>query len=139
MAGTVVETLTQYRNNKLIVWELVLSWTGSSSDGTVPSTAISSATIGKISGTYLFLVKTVPGTTAPTALYDIVLNDSDGLDVLGGVAADRSASAVEKAVPKQYTGQSIYGGVFIDSGGLTFVLTNNSVVSATGKVKLYFS
>ena len=40
---------------------------------------------------------TVPngGGTAPTALYDVTLKDENGLDILNGLGADRSATATE--------------------------------------------
>lgn len=53
----------------------------------------------KMNGFILALV-TDPGAAAPTTLYDITIEDDKGVDILGGVGADRSATAVEAvAVP----------------------------------------
>lgn len=137
-AGTVTEKLTQIRNGNLKIWVLEFAWAGSTTD---PATAVSTATINKIGGLYLFLMKTIPGASsaAPTAAYDITLTDSDTLDVLQGTGLDRSATAIETTVPKQDTNQTLFGPVFIDSGGLTLHITNNSNASATGTIRFYFS
>lgn len=57
---------------------------------------VSQVTSYTYNGAILF-VATVPdgGGTAPTTLYDVALNNSDGIDVLGGKAANRSATATE--------------------------------------------
>lgn len=39
------------------------------------------------------------GATSPTASYDVTLTDQDGIDVLAGRAADRSATASESFTP----------------------------------------
>ena len=62
--------------------------------------------VGDVNGTsncdvpidgYVYMVVTDPGTgTAPTALYDITLSDSDGADVVEGNLADRSATVTEQ-------------------------------------------
>ncbi len=43
---------------------------------------------------------TVPngGGTAPTAAYDLTLKDQNGIDILNGLGADRSATATESKV-----------------------------------------
>ncbi len=44
---------------------------------------------------------TIPhaGGTAPTTLYDIVLNDDEGIDVAAGLLANRSATVTESVSP----------------------------------------
>lgn len=44
-------------------------------------------------------LETVPSDNAPTNLYDLTLEDDLGVDLLGGVGADRSATVVEIAWP----------------------------------------
>ena len=138
MAGTVTQTVTKTRFEGTNVYYVDIAWTASSSDGSVPDTAFNTAVMNKIEGSYLFLIKTIPGTTAPTANYDITLVDSDGLDVLQGAGNNRSATVIETAVPKQDTGQSIYGPVYVPLP-LTFKLANNSVHSATGVARFCFA
>jgi hypothetical protein len=41
---------------------------------------------------------TDPGATAPTAAYDITILDDDGVDVLIGAGADRSATLTEQVI-----------------------------------------
>jgi hypothetical protein len=102
--------------------ETTFTCTGDSSDGTFPSTASNSDIDG-----WILAVKTNPG-TAPTAAYDIVLNDSDGIDVMGGALADRSASVSEEAIPSKSG---------IVKGPITVVITNNSQASAVVVLKIY--
>ena len=108
--------------------EITFTWTADSDAGTVTSTATSS-----IDG-YIISAITNPGTTAPTASYDIVLNDADGIDVFGGELGDRSATVSEYTRPLIET--STYGDRWV-SGILTMVMTHQSVKSATGVLKVY--
>ena len=48
---------------------------------------------------WILLVKTDPGATAPTPNYDIDLDDSGGMDIMGGALDNRSATAREGALP----------------------------------------
>lgn len=107
---------------------ITVSWTAHT-DGVVTAETIDVDPQG-----YVFMVVTNPGATAPTALYDITLTDADGVDIMGGTLADRSATASEQAVPAVSTG--LYGGRYV-IGGLTLNISNNSVNSATGTLVLY--
>jgi hypothetical protein len=54
----------------------------------------------KLNGLILALITDPDGTDVPTTLYDITIEDDKAVDVLVGVGADRSFSAVESvAVP----------------------------------------
>jgi hypothetical protein len=45
----------------------------------------------------IFRLVTIPSAvTAPTALYDVTITDADGVDVLNGLGADRSATLTEQ-------------------------------------------
>ncbi len=57
---------------------------------------VGSVTAYKYSGV-IARVETIPGTgdAAPTAAYDITIKNEDGVDVLSGLGADRSATATE--------------------------------------------
>jgi len=63
------------------------------------------------------------GGTAPTTLYDIVLNDADGLDVAGGGGANLSATVTS------HVGPGLTGGQMAINGTLALV------VSAAGNAK----
>lgn len=124
--GTVTQAWTHYPNHELSI--LIVTWVGDVANGTVPATALSS-----FSG---YIIKTVtdPGSPAPTDLYDIVLSDTDGLDVMGGTLMDRSTTVTQQAYPLLAT--SYYRPAFVCTT-VTFTLTNNSVNSATGVLRIY--
>ena len=135
-AGTVTVTLDKYPNANMRV--LTFAWTGDSVTGAVPSTTTSTAITAEIAGWYIYAIETNPGAVAPTASYDIVVNDVESLDIAGGMLANRSATATEKITPRLDSTYSIFGGVLLDST-LTMVITNQNVASATGTVKLLLS
>lgn len=135
-AGSVTQALKNYANGNMKT--VTFSWTGDASNGTVPSTATSTAITTEIAGWYVYAIETDPGSVAPTTLYDIVINDASGFDIAGGQLANRSATATERVIPKLDATASLYGGVLVDSA-LTMVITNQNVVSATGTVKLILS
>src|SRR5574343_204306 len=60
--------------------------TGDSGTGAIANATLNGTTLG-IEGWYLYAVETDPGTTAPQALYDLVINDANGFDVAGGLLA----------------------------------------------------
>lgn len=135
MAGTVTITKDRLLNG---IRKLTFAWTADSGAATVPDTELTADQYAFISGRNLFAAVTVPdGTTAPTAGYGITFSDANGLDLLGGVLSGRSATAAEREVPK--AAPSVYGGVTVDNGPMTFALTGNAVNSAEGICILYFS
>ena len=95
--------------------------TADSSDGSYPSTSL-----GSYRG-WIVLAETNPGTTGPTDNYDIVINNANGVDVMGGSLANRDTTNSERATP------AINGWV---DGALTLAVSNNSVNSATFVLKL---
>lgn len=85
MAGTVVNTEITHRPMKLAKF----AWT--SSAGGAADATTSAVFTGKIEG-----LTTVPdGVAAPTADYDVVVNNADGVDVLMGGGIDRHTSNTE--------------------------------------------
>lgn len=134
--GTVTQAIVKYPNANLQT--VTFSWVGDASNGTVPSTATNAAITAAIAGWYVYAIETDPGSVAPTTLYDIVINDASGFDIAGGQLANRSATATERVIPKLDATASLYGGQLIDSA-LTLVITGQSVVSATGTVKLFLA
>ena len=135
-AGSVTQAIKSYPNGNMKA--VTFSWTGDAANGTVPSTATNAAITTEISGWYVYAIETDPGSVAPTTLYDIVINDASGFDIAGGQLANRSATATERVIPKLDATASLYGGSLVD-GALTLVITGQSVVSATGTVKLLLS
>jgi len=127
MAGSLV---TQERKERERIVDITLIWRADDTDGSVPDTQIDWPIGGLLSS-----VTTNPGTPAPTALYDITLEDKDGVDVMGGALSNRADAASEVAYPKEPAGAVNLNGVAV-CGALTFKLTNNSVNSAVGTVRL---
>ena len=71
---------------------ITADWTSDDTTGAV------SGTTRKVSG-YIVAAVTDPGATAPTANYDIVLNDSEGADIVGNcdtTLANRHTSTTER-------------------------------------------
>ena len=115
---------------------ITITWTGDSSDGTVPETDIKDVALSGTKGFFLYMAETVPGTTAPTADYDITLNTPDDFDIMGGALGDRSANTVERVKP--LSGTDVFYPL-LDGRTLTLAITNNSVHSATGTIRLYLA
>lgn len=112
--------------------KIVVDWTGDASDGTVPNLSMPNL--------YGYVIKAItnPGSTAPTANYDIALGDPEdsSLDALGSALANRSATVTEQAYPT-VSGAAIP--IWLDSGTYTLSVSNNSVNSATGRIIIYLS
>lgn len=77
---------------------LSFAWTTDSSES---ATATTNTTISdQIAGKYVTAAITDPDAAdAPAASYDIVVTDANGVDIMGGKLADRSATATEQARP----------------------------------------
>lgn len=105
------------------------TFTADAAAGTVPN-----LTIPKAWG-YIVKLVTKPGAVQPTTLYDITVEDENGIDVLAGAGQNRSATVGEQAAP-------VISGAATPvpiSGDLTVKVTNNSVNSATAKVELWLA
>lgn len=126
MAGTVTTTVT--KRGPIVAVELAA--VADAADASFPDTALP-----KVSGR-LIAFKTNPGATAPTANYDIVLDDADGLDVAQAVGANRHTSNSEYA-SVVLSGTAIHPVVAL-SDVLTQKITNNSVNSAIVVTTYYF-
>jgi hypothetical protein len=131
MAGASVTTVRKElfdgEQNAHDRFALEITWVADDTAATVPDTALP-----EINGDITLFV-TDPGSPAPTASYDITLEDAYGVDVAGGALADRSATASEQAMPL-ISATPVQRTV---QGVLTFKLANNSVNSATGKCVVY--
>lgn len=113
------------------VWALIINWTAAS-DGTVPPTAINSLTpTASILGFRIVSAEFTPKTPNPTNHYNVQLQDSAQVDMLGGGGASLSSTVASSA------GQSI--GAPPMFGTITFVMTANSVANAQGQVIIYFA
>jgi hypothetical protein len=121
--GTVTITTTTISDIRTVRYSL--AWVSDGS-GNVNTNAFTPG-VGQLTQ-----IKFIPdgGGTAPTALYDVVLNDANGIDYLGGTGANLSATVSTQtrvAAPLLYDGVST----------LDLVVTNAGV-SKGGTVQLWF-
>jgi hypothetical protein len=131
-AGTVTQSLARLGSS----WSgtnyvLTISWTGDATNGSVPSTRLirNGPDLANTDGYYIYRVETDPGTPAPSAAYDIVINNGAGLDIMAGGLENRSATDAE-VVP---------AASIPINGTLTFALSNNVVAGARGTVAIYMT
>jgi len=132
-AGTVVVTAETLPNNDIRT--LIFTCTADAADGSFPDTTLTADQYAYVRGFHFYQALTDPGSTAPTANYDIVVNDAYGGDISGGELSDRSSTATERIAPKV---GNAYGGATVNSN-LTVQISNNSVNSATVVIILMFS
>ena len=133
-ANSVTQTLKCFGSGDLC--RLTMSWTASSVDGNLTAVSVSSTHLATLEGKMLFLLRTDPGSTAPTDNYDITLTDARG-DILGGMGANRDNSTTESVVPK-IDGTNTLWGTEPWTTSLSFDVTGNSVNSATGVAEFWF-
>lgn len=127
MAGSVTTT----HHALGYVRKLILTCVADAADGSFPDTVLPS-----IEGRLLAL-ETNPGATAPTALYDITVEDAHGHDVLEGVGANRAAGSTEKAAIV-FASTSVHPAI-AQSDVLTLKIAGNSVNSAQIVVEIYYA
>jgi len=129
--GTLEDTVYHVAGD---LYVMRLTWTAGA--GGVFDDATTSSVISGLVG----VVVTNPGSTAPTDNYDIYLYDVDGVDFMGGTLANRDTAETEQVLPKvhadgTYTifgSRPVYGKVLVR-------VSNNSVVSATGVIRIFFT
>src|SRR5687767_2822497 len=109
MPATLTETVTDSGSE---IRRHELAWV-SHTDGSV-----SLRTGGAIVGTILRVTTDPDDTNAPTDGYDVTLLDEDGIDVLGGLGADRDTATAETFCPAIQFGASGTAPVVV-SGRLT--------------------
>jgi hypothetical protein len=108
--------------------QYTVAWTSDAADGSVAANV--SGNGFAIRSGYLESIRFIPGSTAPTNLYDVTLTDSDGTiasgDLLSGTGADRSStlSSVLTFDPP----------IFMDGTRTLAVVVANAGNSKTGRV-----
>lgn len=125
MVGTVTNTGSNYKHG---LRKVVFNWT-SHTDG-----AADQVTTEKFTGRLICAQHVPSAVTAPTTAYDVVVNDDQGTDILGGTGANIT-------VPGNKTSQAVSSGLpfpcVVDST-LTLGVTNAGS-QKLGKVILYFA
>ena len=129
--GTVTPT-TKYQSvagSGYGLTQITLAWTADAAAGTVPSTDF------VLCGTIQRMV-TNPGTTAPTASYDISLTDADGIRLDATTLDNRHTTTTEQVI-LNIAGSAGGFQQMTHCGTVTFALSGNSVNSATGTLIIY--
>jgi hypothetical protein len=121
MAGSVEISYNDHETVKYVQWD----WT---SDG---SGDVSGTDTKVIAGVPLRFA-TNPSATAPSANYDVVVNDADGIDLAAGNLANRHTSTSEQFIPG---GDADPGAAF--NGALSLVVSNAGD-SKIGKLVMYY-
>jgi hypothetical protein len=106
------------------------TFTADAADGSVPVLSI------PLHG-FLLKVVTNPGSTAPTASWDLALNDPEdsALDAAAGLLFNRHTSTTEQVYPN-ISGATIP--IFL-AGTYGVAVSGNSVNSATGRIIFYIA
>ena len=134
MAGS-SHTITSHRypraDGSSPLGEVVTAFVGDDATGAVPDLSIELPVDAE-----LLSILTNPGATAPTANYDIVINDPNSLDVLQGAGANRHTSNTEQAAIV-FASTSVHP-VVLGGTALTIVISNQAVNSATGTITLRY-
>jgi hypothetical protein len=108
---------------------ITLTCTG---DGSIAAYTLTPSSEG-VKGWYLYNVSTNPGSSAPTAAYDITLL-VDGEDIAGTLLADRSATATETVVIAPTT-----KGYHMSDQAMVITFANETANPSTIVMKLRFS
>lgn len=140
-ASTITQTLKRYGDNLMV---LEFTCTASSVDGSYLST-VSTDDVSwhgytythRIRGWHIYKVQTLYGTVAPLDNSDLVINDSNSVDLLGGAGTDQIDNATNNGIIS-LIGGGTPGTQPIDSK-LTPVITNNNVNSAVVTIKLFLT
>lgn len=108
-----------YGNSKNGLLRLPIDWTSDAS-GDV------SEVLANYFGYQLLSVQASPGATAPSDLYDVVINDDEGEDIMAGELANQSDT----------TAETYYSDPPIPISGVLTVVVSNAGNAKTGKLLL---
>jgi len=130
-------TLSSWTETSTPLWDIngkivTLVWTAHDTNAGVSAYQCTS-----IAGDMLDKIIVDPsGTTAPTALYDILINDVlMEYDVLGGKGSDMVATGDGVEI-QLYRGSGMYGSSAIGPSGVSVHILNNSANVASGTIHL---
>lgn len=126
----------EFETNNIVLQVVTITWLAIA-DGSVADQIFPDNIMRYLQGWFLIKADVDTGTTQPTALYDIAINNSAG-DIMGGALSDLLAEGAQtNLAPLSGTDADFFSP--IDNDPLTFALSGNSVNGASGTVKLYFT
>lgn len=124
------------------VKRLTIAWQCAAGAATIVALTPDTAITAELLGWWAFMAVVNPGATAPTASYDVVLEDAAGADLFGGTLDANSATVSETWFPllagSTADGYPAYWGPRFISSAITFDIENNSVNAALGVVEVFF-
>lgn len=127
----VTETREYDFSNRVLVGRTAvyeISWTSDSS-GNVVATFPLSGVVRR--------VVTNPGAAAPTANYDITIDDVDGIDTMQGYLANRHTSNSEQVVPLIHDGSTTTSFSRVGISGTVTLEVANAGSAKTGVIRIY--
>lgn len=133
-AGSITETFSDSAapsNSSILTLAYVTDASGAL------SVATSATATASITGKMLYEVITTVTVSdvSPNNLYDVSINNTLGVDVMGGALIDRTSPGSQRAIPLLAT--STYAPAMV-TGTLTLVISGNTRALATGTIRLYF-
>ena len=144
-AGSCVQSASEFSGGFV---KITFVCTGSTVDGSIPDTALSTANLALVEGThYLYRVTTYPtsGGTAPDAA-DVFVLDSAGQDLLGsvdgGTTANKGLNLIHATLTKSAFPYEPTMGAFYTApvnGSLTLKVSNQATISANYTIEMIFS
>lgn len=123
------------------VKRLTITWSCATGAATIVATDTDTSISSELFGMWAFMAVINPGATAPTASYDVVLNDTNSVAIFGSSLEACHTTASEQFFPLlagTAGADGHYGPRLID-GAITFDITNNSNNAANGVVYVYLS
>lgn len=131
---TVTRSSKQVASNQPLITIVNINCTGDSAAGTVPTYSI------PLYG-WVHKVVTNPGSTGPSANYDIDFVDAEGtVDLMNGALQNRHTSNTEVVYPAVAgTVGTVSSFHPLAAGNYTYTVTNTSVASATWLTQVYLS
>ena len=112
--------------------KVTVDWTSDASAGTVSG----ATTIDDIHGFIIAIVTNPSGSAAPTALYDVVINDTDGFDVAEALLGNLSATVTARFTPSEAIGSLSDVHRYVDS--VLDVVIENAGNSKEGAIDIYW-
>ena len=131
-AGSIALTSDNVYGRNDAAREVVFTYTGSATDGTVPDTDLANftgLTNGPLTGWVLYAFETDPGTTGPTDNSDLYLDSANGTCMIGTDGENIIDNAANNFV--------FLTKEFFIGPTLTSDVDNQAVHSATWTLKLY--
>jgi hypothetical protein len=139
---TITQTLDCYGGNPPDVCVWTMTWLDDTANGVsarMGTDQNGNSIFQQIKGYYAGSIITVPGSPAPTDQYDATLLDDFGIDLAGGLLANRATATPERIVPKKDATNTVYGGTeLLTPVTLAISDASQNQAGATGKVIVVF-